>query len=269
MTAPDDALAAIEARGVQSPDDALAMADAIIADEDCDRLVEYGCDTLLVLTREVQPPRPRRQRAPAARRLRWTRPRGRRGRVRAPLSHGCGPRVCAATPPPPCGRPTPRSTARRQRVDACAAIVASVALAAPTGGGGDSPRPRRDGGCGASAATCYGLTADGAGDTTASSRPSRSPAPGGRARRPRPRRRPPHGAAAREAAEAQHAALAGAVTARTLAAVDAHRAEIARASGISSTSSFAEGVQRARIAEALAVVVTKRAALDVALAGCP
>ncbi len=47
-------VAAIEARGVQSPDDALAMADAIIADEDCDRLVEYGCDTLLVLTREVR-----------------------------------------------------------------------------------------------------------------------------------------------------------------------------------------------------------------------
>ncbi len=68
--------------------------------------------------------------------------------------------------------------------------------------------------------------------------------------------------AAREAAEAQHAALAGAVRAY-LAAVDAHRAEKTR---WQREYIPAEGVQRARIAEALAVVGTKRTALDAALA---
>ena len=68
--------------------------------------------------------------------------------------------------------------------------------------------------------------------------------------------------AAREAAEAQHAALAAAVRAY-LAAVDAHRAEKTR---WQREYIPAEGVQRARIAEALAVVGTKRTALDAALA---
>lgn len=58
------------------------------------------------------------------------------------------------------------------------------------------------------------------------------------------------------------AALAGAVRAY-LAAVDAHRAEKTR---WQREYIPAEGVQRARIAEALAVVGTKRTALDAALA---
>ncbi len=68
--------------------------------------------------------------------------------------------------------------------------------------------------------------------------------------------------AAREAAEAHHAALARVVR-EYLAAVDAHRAEKTR---WQREYIPAEGVQRARIAEALAVVGTKRTALDAALA---
>lgn len=51
-----DEFTAIEARAaaaLPSTDDALALADAIIADEDCDRLIDHGCDVLLVLSREV------------------------------------------------------------------------------------------------------------------------------------------------------------------------------------------------------------------------
>jgi len=128
-------VAAIEARGVQSPDDALAMADAIIADEDCDRLVEYGCDTLLVLTREVRSLRahvasePERTAAAVDAAARSTR-------------GACAAQLRARAE---CLRRYAADAVRvvdaaeyahdAREVDACAAIVASVALAAPTGGG--------------------------------------------------------------------------------------------------------------------------------------
>lgn len=56
MTAPDDALAAIEAHGVQSADDALAMADAILDPENdgVEWLMQHGCDVMDHLRAEVR-----------------------------------------------------------------------------------------------------------------------------------------------------------------------------------------------------------------------
>lgn len=56
MTAPDDALAAIEARGVQSTGDALVMADAILdpENEGVEWLMAHGCDVMDHLRVEVR-----------------------------------------------------------------------------------------------------------------------------------------------------------------------------------------------------------------------
>ena len=135
MTAPDDALAAIEAHGVQSADDALAMADAILADEDCDRLVEYGCDTLLVLTREVRSLRahvasePERTAAAvdaAARSTREACAAQLRARAECLRRYAYEATVTADAE---------EYAHDAREADTCAAIVASVAIAAPTGGG--------------------------------------------------------------------------------------------------------------------------------------